>query len=176
VSERRPAPHSAGPLLLREVIAEDVAVFFEHYAEPDAIWMAGFVSEDPTDRDAFFARWERIMADPTVTIRTIDRAGTVLGHVLSYEIEGRTEVSYWIGREFWGRGIASRALEDFLTRVNTARPMYARVACDNEGSRRVLEKCGFRVVEEARGFAVARGEEIDELLLELGDADGEREE
>ena len=43
----------------------------------------------------------------------------------------------------------------------------ARVAKDNLGSRRVLEKRGFAIVGEARGFANARGEEIEELVLEL---------
>jgi RimJ/RimL family protein N-acetyltransferase len=47
--------------------------------------------------------------------------------------------------------------------------MYARVAKDNLASRRVLEKCGFTVIGEDKGFANARGQEIDELLLELGE-------
>lgn len=77
------------------------------------------------------------------------------------------KVTYWIGKEHWGRGIGKWALTAFLDHVNTARPIYARVAKDNRGSRRILEKCGFRIVSEMKGFANARGEEIEELLLEL---------
>ncbi len=75
-----------------------------------------------------------------------------------------------------GKGIATRALSDFLAHVNRTRPMYARVAKDNLGSRRVLEKCGFKIVGESKGFAKARGEEIEELVLELqaSEEDGRR--
>ena len=45
--------------------------------------------------------------------------------------------------------------------------MKARVAKDNVPSIRVLERCGFEVVGEERGFANGRGAEIDELVLEL---------
>ncbi|MCX6099824.1 MAG: GNAT family N-acetyltransferase [Candidatus Bipolaricaulota bacterium] len=94
--------------------------------------------------------------------------GQVVGSVLSYEEAGKPEVSYWIGKEYWGKGFATRALSDLLVHGNKTRPIYARVARDNLGSRRVLEKCGFKIIGEARGFANARGEEIEELLLELG--------
>jgi RimJ/RimL family protein N-acetyltransferase len=103
-----------------------------------------------------------------VIIRTILVKGQVAGSVLSYEESAKPEVSYWLGKEFWGRGIATQALKEFLAQVDTRRPMYARVAKDNLASRRVLEKCGFVIISESRGVANARGEEIEELLLELG--------
>ena len=78
----------------------------------------------------------------------------------------RSQVCYWLGREFWGKGIASRALRVFLREVQV-RPLYARVAKDNVASLRVLQKCGFEIRGEARGFAHARGEEVEELVLEL---------
>ena len=91
----------------------------------------------------------------------------MVGSVLSYEEDGKAEVSYWLGKKYWGKGIATRALLDFLAHGNKKRPIYARVAKDNPGSRRVLEKCGFTTIGEARGFANARGAEIEELVLEL---------
>lgn len=151
---------------LRVVIEEDLPVFFEQQLDPEANHMAAFTVEDPADREAFDDRWRRILAAETVIIRTIVWGGEVAGHVLSYEEGGRPEVSYWIGRAYWGRGIATRALATFLAEVNTARPIYARVAKDNVASLRVLERCGFRVTGEDVGFANARGEEIEELLLE----------
>ncbi len=89
--------------------------------------------------------------------------------MLSYEDGGKPEVSYWIGREYWGQGFATRALTEFLQQVNTVHPIYARVAKDNIGLRRVLEKCGFTVVDEASGFANARGKVIEELILVLNE-------
>lgn len=113
------------------------------------------------------SHWKRILADETVMIKTIVVQGRVIGNVLSYEQNGRPEVSYWIGRDFWGQGYATQALSAFLAHVNTTRPMYARAAKDNIGSLRVLQKCGFAIVGEDKGFANARGTEVEEFILEL---------
>lgn len=154
-------------LLLRNVTDEDLPIFFEHQLDHDANHMAAFTAKDPTDREAFMAHWRRILANETVIIQTILFNGQVAGSVSSYEEEGKPEVTYWLGKQYWGKGIATRALTEFLTHHNTTRPIYARVAKDNIGSRRVLEKCDFVIIGESRGFANARGQEIEELLLEL---------
>ena len=154
-------------LSLRVVVEDDLPLFFEFQLDPDANHMAAFTARDPTDREAFTAHWNKILAEPTNIIRTIVCDGQVVGSVSSYEQSGKPEVTYWIGRAHWGKGIATRALRTFLAEVNATRPIYGRVAKDNLGSRRVLEKCGFRVIGEMKGFAKARGEEIDELHLEL---------
>jgi RimJ/RimL family protein N-acetyltransferase len=154
-------------ITLRDVIDIDLPVFFEHESDPDAVYMAAFTAKDPSDRDAFNAHWKRILADPTVIIKTILVDDFVAGSVLSYEDEGKPEVSYWIGKEYWGRGIATRSLAEFLINGNKVRPIYARAAKDNLGSLRVLEKCGFTVSGESKGFANARGAEIEELVLTL---------
>jgi RimJ/RimL family protein N-acetyltransferase len=78
-------------------------------------------------------------------------------------------VTYWIGRSYWGKGIATDALNAFLA-VDRSRPLHARVASDNVASRRVLEKCGFRVIAAERNLAQARSAEIEELVLRLDDA------
>ena len=154
-------------LVLRNVVDDDLPLFFEHQLDQEASYMAAFTAKDPTDREAFMAHWHRILTDPTVIIQTILSDGQVAGSVSSYEEEGKPEVTYWLGKEYWGQGIATRALKDFLAHKNQIRPIYARVARDNLGSRRVLEKCGFKVIAESKGFANARGQEIEELLLEL---------
>ena len=158
---------------LRDVMEDDLPIFFAQQLDSEANWMAAFTAKDPTDRDAFLAHWHRILADSTVSIQTILLNGQVVGSVLSYEDEGHPEVSYWLGKEYWGRGLATQALAAFLTQCNPVRPMYARAAKDNIASLRVLEKCGFKVVGEGRGFANARGEEIAELLLVLGENEGQ---
>jgi RimJ/RimL family protein N-acetyltransferase len=157
----------ADVLILREVTEHDLPLFFEFRLDPDANTMAAFTAKDPSDRAAFFAHWHKIMADTTTINQTIVYDGQVVGSVSSYEDAGRPEVTYWISQPHWGKGIATRALQEFLANINRARPIYARVAKDNLASRRLLEKCGFMAIGESKGFANARGEEIEELLLEL---------
>ena len=154
-------------LVLRNVVNDDLPIFFEYQLDQEANFMAAFTAKDPTNQEAFMAHWHRILADQTNIIQTILVNGQVAGSVSSYEEEGKPEVTYWIGKEYWGKGIATRALKEFLAQKNQIRPIYARVAKDNLGSRRVLEKCGFKIIGESKGFANARGQEIEELLLEL---------
>jgi RimJ/RimL family protein N-acetyltransferase len=153
-------------LTLRPLLDADFDILFAQGQDAEAIHMAAFTAEDPSDRAAYDAHWARIRQLDTVTIRTIVVDEAVVGSVLKYEMDGRPEVSYWFGREFWGQGIATRALALFLEEV-TDRPMYARVAADNVGSIRVLEKCGFERIAKERGYANARGEEIDEYVYAL---------
>ncbi len=154
-------------ILLWDVIKSDLPIFFEQQLDPDANHMAAFTAKDPSDRDAFMAHWIRILGDETITIQTILFDGQVAGSVLSYEDEDeRPEVSYWIGKPHWGKGVATRALSAFLKHIEL-RPLYARAAKDNLASLRVLEKCGFARIGEGKGFANARNEEIEEFILRL---------
>lgn len=154
-------------LILRDVLPEDLPIFFENQLDEEANHMAAFTAKDPTDHEAFMKHWHKILGIKTCIIRTIVYNGQVAGSVFSYEDEGRPEVTYWIGREYWGKGIATWALKELLAHHNPIRPIYARVAKDNPGSRRVLEKCGFKIIGEDKGFANARGQEIEEFVLEL---------
>jgi RimJ/RimL family protein N-acetyltransferase len=155
-------------IALRAVTEGDLATFFEDQQDPAARWMAAFVAKDPTDWAAFTAKWAKILGNEAGTARTIVCGGRPAGNVLSFVApwSGQREVSYWIGREYWGRGVATQALTAFIELL-TDRPLYARAAADNVGSIRVLEKCGFIPTGRARGFAEARGEEIEEVILEL---------
>lgn len=155
-------------VLLRDVAGEDLSIFFEQQRDPVACRMAAFTAENPGDEAAFRAKWGKILGDGTVAKKTVVVGGRVAGNVLSFVAawSGRREVSYWIGREFWGRGVATRAVAEFVRSLE-ARPLSARAAKDNVGSIRVLEKCGFVVTGFGRGFANARGEEIEEVVLEL---------
>jgi RimJ/RimL family protein N-acetyltransferase len=126
-------------LLLRPVEPGDLDTFFEHQRDPESNRMAAFPARD---RTAFDAHWQRILADETLIVRTIVWNGEIAGNMLSWPRSDQRLVGYWIGREYWGRGIATRALATFLDEV-TARPLHAHVATSNLGSIRVLEKCGF---------------------------------
>lgn len=153
-------------LLLREVREDDLPIFFEQQLDSDANYMAAFTAENPADRDAFTAHWHKILDDDTTTNKTILLAGQVAGHIARFERWGKPEVTYWIGKEYWGKGLATRALSELLSQVKE-RPVYARVAKDNTASVRVLEKCGFKIAGEDKGFSNARGKEVEEYILEL---------
>ena len=153
-------------IVLREVSDGDLDVFFDHWSDEEALRMAAFTPADARDRAAFDARWARMRADPSVTVRTIEVAGDPVGSIGSWDNDGHREVTYWIGRAHWGKGIASRALEAFLD-IETTRPLYAAAAADNGGSLRVLEKCGFRPIGDGCAFSNARGAEVAEVNLRL---------
>lgn len=153
-------------VVLREVTKGDLPVFFDQQLDPAAHRMAAFTRGDPADREAFMAHWARILGDDAVTLRTILFEGRVAGHIASFERFGEREVTYWIGREYWGRGLATGALRAFLPELES-RPLYARAAKDNVASIRVLQKCGFVISGHDQGFANARGEEVEEAILKL---------
>lgn len=153
-------------VMLRDVLESDLPIFFAQGQDPEALHMAAFTAKDPANLDAFNAHWNKILADDTITIKTIMFNKQVAGSILSHAWFGEPEISYWIGKEFWGKGIATQALSVFLEHLET-RPLYARVAKDNIASFRVLEKCGFTVSGEDKGFSNARGVEIEEFILKL---------
>ncbi|GGW63280.1 GNAT family N-acetyltransferase [Streptomyces xantholiticus] len=153
-------------VVLREVHDGDLPIFFGHMSDPESNRMAAFTSKDPTDRAAFDAHWARIRISDAV-VRTVVADGAVVGHTAVYGPPEEREVTYFIDRAHWGRGIATLALRALLDTV-PVRPLHARAAADNAGSIRVLRKCGFMVTGRDRGFANARGEETDEVLLTLG--------
>ena len=148
---------------LRTVEDADLGVFFDHQTDPEAIEMAAFPARD---RDQFAAHWAKIRADDTVIVRTIVADGTVAGNIGSWEQDGQRLLGYWVGREHWGRGVATKAVAQLVGEV-TARPLYAHVAVHNVGSIRVLEKCGFRrdLVQEAKAPAPDDG--IEERIYML---------
>ncbi len=152
---------------LREVIASDLEVFFVQQTDPEAVRMAAFTQEGALDREAFIARWTQILSQPTNIMWTILSDGEVAGNLVSYLMDGEREVGYWLGKEFWGQGIATRALKLFLADVVTTRPLGARAASDNLASLHVLEKCGFKRFGVERSYAAGRGEEIEETLFTL---------
>jgi RimJ/RimL family protein N-acetyltransferase len=153
-------------ILLRDVSRDDLPIFFDQQLDPEANWMAAFTAKDPTDRVAFDTHWAKVLADPGITIRTILVDGQVAGSVLCHGWGGEPELSYWLGRDFWGRGIATHVVRLFLD-VVSVRPLYARVAWDNTASIRVLEKNRFKQSGEGKWFSNARGMEIDELVWVL---------
>lgn len=153
-------------ILLRELKDTDLPIFYVQQLDPTANYMAAFTTKDPTDWEAFDAHWKRIRSDNTIIHRTILFEGNVVGYVAHFIQFGEPEITYWIGKEYWGKGIATAALAQLL-KIIPVRPLYGRAAKDNQASLCVMEKCGFVVIREEKGFANARGETIEEVVLEL---------
>ncbi len=157
-------------VLLRDVLEGDLPILFEHQLDPAANRMAAFM---PRDRNAFTEHWTKILADETVAKKAILLDGHVVGNIVSFERSGKREIGYWIDSEYWGKGIATEALSQFLRDV-TERPLHALVATHNTASIRVLEKCGFAIVGQGRGSPGARGPAVEEFLLKLSGNEGQK--
>ncbi|MBK8823886.1 MAG: GNAT family N-acetyltransferase [Anaerolineales bacterium] len=149
-------------VILRAVTEADLPIFYEQQLVPEATQMAAFPSRT---REAFMAHWSKIMVNKNGIIKTILFDGHVAGNILSWEQSDKWEVGYWLGKEFWGKGIATKALAEFLDIVKI-RPLFAHVVKHNIGSQRVLQKCGFVIAGEDK-FAEENGMKIEELILKL---------
>lgn len=147
---------------LRALEDDDLPILYGFYSDPVSVAMAGM---PPRDEEAFSAHRAKTMANPSNVLLGITVGGELVGDIGSWPDEGgQRKLGYWIGREYWGRGIATAALTAFLGEL-TERPLYADVLRTNVGSRRVLQKCGFRLLDEDE-----RGADHDpeEYTLRLG--------
>ncbi len=153
-------------ITLRAVEATDLDEFFSHQLDPRANHMAAFGAKNPSDRGVFDHHWQDILNDPLISVRTILSDGEVVGSILAYHDGEVPEISYWIDRSHWGKGITTAAVGQFLEEVSE-RPVRARAVADNIGSIRILERWGFAEIGQTQGFAVARGAVVEEVVLEL---------
>ena len=150
---------------LRDVIEDDLPIFFQQQLDPDATYMAAFPSRD---RDAFMVHWKKILSDETLIKKTILFNGQVVGNIGSWQQSCKQEIGYWIGKEYWGKGIATKALSKFLVQIKV-RPLYAYVAKHNIASIRVLEKCGFIIIDEQKEFSNIGEEKVEGFILIFGE-------
>src|SRR3954466_12275856 len=128
---------------LRNVEANDLPLFFEHQRDPIAVALVAFRSRD---RAAFDQHWEKLLANDSCVKKTIVADGQVAGNIGSWSSDGKREIGYWLDRALWGRGIATEALAAFL-RLEQPRPLHAGAARHNAASIRVLQKCGFALLD-----------------------------
>jgi RimJ/RimL family protein N-acetyltransferase len=153
-------------IALRDVEDGDLDALFAQMRDPESVAMAAFTPDDPDDRAAFDAHMRRVLADPAIINRAITEDGHLVGSIASFVIDGDTEITYWVDRAVWGRGVAGRAVAAFLELVTT-RPLHARAASDNIGSLTVLHRAGFEITGTEISYAAGRAAEIEETILVL---------
>ncbi|MEU0564679.1 GNAT family N-acetyltransferase [Nonomuraea sp. NPDC005983] len=145
---------------LRDVQEADLETFFQQEQDPEAARRSQF---PPRERDRFMTHWTtKILDDPTVYVQAVTVDGELAGNIIAWWEEDERFIGYWFGREYWGRGIGTRALTLFLQQEK-ARPLYADPYIGNTGSVRLLERCGFR-----RTATVMHGEN-EHVMLVLGE-------
>src|SRR4030095_3766514 len=153
-------------IILRKTEITDLEFFFIFQLDHEANYLAAFTSKDPTDKTAYLQKYTKLLNDPTINNQTIIVDNIIAGSVAKFELEGQAEVTYWIDKQFWGKGLATKALKEFLKNEKT-RPIFGRVAFDNFGSQKALEKCGFVKIGTDKGSANALKEEIEEFIHKL---------
>lgn len=151
---------------LRRTEVTDLDTLFQFQLDKEGGYLAAFMPKDPTDKTAYLAKHTKLLSDPTVNNQTIIIDNVIVGSVAKFVMEGDSEITYWLDRKFWGQGIATKALKNFLD-IETTRPIFGRVAFDNFGSQKVLEKCGFVKIGSEKGFANARQTEVEEYIYKL---------
>ena len=151
---------------LRPLDDDDLDAVFEMMRDREAIAMAAFTAEDPDDRAAFDAWIERQRAMADVLSFVVTENGGFAGTAASFTVDGDREVTYWIARHAWGRGVATAAVRHLISR-EPIRPLFARVAAHNAASIAVLTKVGFTEVSRNVDFAPGVGREIEEIVFAL---------
>lgn len=154
---------------LREVRPEDLDEFFLHQQDEAANQMSGFAPRNPEDRGVFDYHWASLLADPRTQAHTITHEGKAAGALICTEHDGVAELSFWTAQEYWGLGLTTSAVDEFL-RAHPQRPVRARVPEDNGGTVKVLSRRGFEVVGEEKVFSNARAAVVTELIMELSAA------
>lgn len=151
---------------LRKTVKSDLEYFYQFQLDEEAIYLAAFTPKDPTDKQAYFEKYSKHADDPSINMQTILVDDIIVGSIAKFIMFGDTEITYWIDKNYWGRGVGTIALKKLLE-MEEARPIFGRVAFDNKSSQRVLEKCGFVKVGSDKGFANARQAEIEEFIYKL---------
>lgn len=153
-------------VLLRPTIEQDLDILFTFQLDKEGRYLAAFTPKDPSDKAIYIDKYTKLLNNPTVNNQTIIFDNKIVGSIAKFLMFGDNELTYWIDKQFWGKGIATLALKKLLT-IENSRPIFGRVAFDNFGSQKVLEKCGFVRVGTDKGFANARQTEIEEYIYEL---------
>ncbi len=126
------------------------------------------------DAREWIARARSETASPPLTFAISGGARTMLGGI-GLDRQGdvyrhSAELGYWLGRQHWGRGVATAAVEaicGYGFETLGLQRIYACVFEPNTASTRVLEKAGFRLEGRHRQAVLKDDELLDELMYGL---------
>lgn len=113
---------------------------------------------------------ERVIADPAEGhVWAIDATrgfGVSLTGIIG--VDGDQELGYWLAPFFWGLGIATEAAQAAITHsfAEGHDRLTAGVFKINPASRKVLEKCGFKLIGESTIHSIARDETMESWQFE----------
>jgi RimJ/RimL family protein N-acetyltransferase len=150
-------------ILLRPTCLADIPTLFGFQLDGASNDLAG---TKPRDLASFMARWHDNLRNPDITPRVIVEGEVIVGSIDIFKQEGQDSIGYWIARDHWGRGIASRAIALMLQEV-AKRPLFARVALHNTASRRALERNGFVVASRDKAPEDDRYAACERFILKL---------
>lgn len=109
---------------LRPTTVKDLEIFFQFQLDKEAIQLAAFAPKNPTDKIAYITKYTKHLEDPTIRSGTIMVGKQIVGSIAKFVVEDDAEITYWIDRKFWGRGIASAALKEFLGQMEIVEFIY----------------------------------------------------
>lgn len=85
-------------------------------------------------------------------------------------LHGLVRIGYTVDKPHWGQGYATAAVSE-LSRMLFNESAAGRIEADcsvhNPASRRVLEKCGFRLIGTKKDYLIIHGERVDHFYFEL---------
>jgi RimJ/RimL family protein N-acetyltransferase len=159
-------PPGRGHIELRDIDEDDRDAIFDMMRDPDAVAMAAFTAEDPYDRAAFDRWLERNVADPSASTHVVTENGGFAGIAATFSVDSDRELTYWIARHAWGRGVGTGALA-LLIAHEPERPLFARVAAHNSASVAMVRRAGFTEVSRNVGYAPGVRREVEEIVFAL---------
>lgn len=151
---------------LRDLDDDDLDAIFEMMRDPEGIAMAAFTADDPSDRTAFDTWISRQRGNDDVLYQVVTENGGFAGTAAVFTIDGDREVSFWIARHAWNRGVATAALRLLVSR-EPMRPLFARAAAHNVASIAVFRHSGFTEVSRNVAYAPGLGREVEEIVFTL---------
>lgn len=95
--------------------------------------------------------------------------GSIGMNKIDYENKN-IEIGYWIGKDYWGKGFATKALKQFLDFINkkhNPKRVYGYAFTFNTGSKRVMEKCGFKLEGIRKCVKKGKDKFYDDYMLAL---------
>jgi len=153
-------------LIMRPPVIGDADDLVRHIGDWDVVGMLRFPPWPYTRSDAVAFISSEMSNDSLAIVYQ----GSVIGSIGISALSGRDSIGYWIGRDFWGRGLATEAcgavIADYFE-TGSGDVLYSSLLAENTASLRLQKKLGFVHMQNVRTFVVARGEEVDAIDTRL---------